>query len=310
MLLKGEYVKCEWCGKLVYKTPYQLKKYKHHYCSNKCQSEKRHYDTYEDRECEICGVLMNVSKKSTQRFCSSECQNIWQKQQVGQLNTRFTREEVICDYCGKKFFIKKYKIQNGQKHFCSVLCRQNWYSNIWSKSEKWKEESRLRAVDLLKNNIITTLTKPQIIINNLLEENYIKYKNEESFIYYSVDNYLVDYNLIIEVMGDYWHSNPARFSQLNEVQIKNIARDKSKHTFIKKYYEIDILYLWEYDILKRQDLCIALIKFYIENKGVISNYHSFNYYLCNNNLILNSNIIQPYQHMDNNEIKEYIKIAI
>lgn len=28
--LKGEYVNCEWCGKLVYKTPSQLAKHEHH----------------------------------------------------------------------------------------------------------------------------------------------------------------------------------------------------------------------------------------------------------------------------------------
>ena len=80
--LNGEYVACEWCGKLVYKTQSQLNKHKHHYCSNKCQSEKKHADTYENRRCEICGKLMHVSKKSTQRFCSTECQKEWQTQQV------------------------------------------------------------------------------------------------------------------------------------------------------------------------------------------------------------------------------------
>ena len=38
--LKGEFVNYEWCGKLTYKTPSQLAKHEHHYCSNKCQSEK------------------------------------------------------------------------------------------------------------------------------------------------------------------------------------------------------------------------------------------------------------------------------
>lgn len=308
--LKGKYINCEWCGKLVYKTQSQLAKHEHHYCSNKCQSEKKHYDTYEDRPCEICGKLMHVSKRSTQRFCSQECQNIWQTQQTGELNSKFTQEEVECDYCGKKFFIKKYKINNGQKHFCSTLCRQNWYSNIWSQSDEWKEESRIRAADLMKNNSKITLTKPQIIINNLLELNDIQYKNEEPFVYYSVDNYLNEYNLIIEIMGDYWHSNPLKFTQLNDLQIKNITRDKSKHTFIQKYYGINILYLWENDILNRLDLCFALINLYIENDGNIINYHSFNYSLSDNNLILNSKIIQPYQDMDSDQIKKHAKIAI
>jgi endogenous inhibitor of DNA gyrase (YacG/DUF329 family) len=96
--LTGTYVPCEWCGKLIYKTPYQLHKHGHHYCSNKCQSEKKHSETYEDRYCEICGELMHVSKKSTQRFCSLECQRIWQTQQVGPLNKKFTQEKINCDY--------------------------------------------------------------------------------------------------------------------------------------------------------------------------------------------------------------------
>ena len=238
------------------------------------------------------------------------CQNIWQAQQVGELNPRFTQKEVECDYCGKKFLVKNYKINNSQRHFCSTLCRQNWYSNVWSQSDEWKETSRIRAANLMKNNSVTTLTKPQIIINNLLELNDIQYKNEEPFIYYSVDNYLNEYNLIIEVMGDYWHSNPLKFTQLNDLQVKNITRDKAKHTFIQKYYGINILYLWENDILKNLDLCYALIDLYIKNDGNLINYHSFNYSLYNNNLVLSSQIIQPYQDMNSDQIKEYLKIAI
>ena len=242
--LKGEYVKCEWCGKVIYKTPYQLKIHKHHYCSNKCQSEKKHAETYEYRVCEICGKTIHVSKKSTQRFCSIECQKIWQTQQIGELNARFTQEKVKCDYCNVEFFVKKYKIENNQKHFCSNECRRAWYSNVWSQSDEWKEKSRIRAVKMLQNNRIDTLTKPRMIVNKLLDDNCIKYENEEPFVYYSIDNYLIDHHLAVEVMGDYWHGNPLKFDKLNELQIKNIRRDKAKCTFIfficgkKTYWKI------------------------------------------------------------------------
>ena len=308
--LTGKYVACEWCGKLVYKTQSQLNKHEHHYCSNKCQSEKKHAETYENRPCEICGKLMHVSKKSTQRFCSGECQKIWQTQQVGELNKRFSREKISCTYCGNEFFIKKYKTNMGQNHFCSKKCRQEWYANVWSQSDTWREESRKRAVDILKNNTATTLTKPQIIINGLLDDYNIKYNNEEPFVYYSVDNYLIDYNLVIEVMGDYWHANPMKFNKLNDLQRKNICRDKAKRTFIDKYYGTKILYLWEKDILERPDLCMSIILLYIKNKGVIDNYHSFNYILHNDKPILNNQLIQPYQDMDNNKINEYKKVAV
>ena len=308
--LKGEYVKCEWCGKLVYKTPSQLKKHKHHYCSNKCQSEKKHSETYEDRACEICGNLMHVSKKSTQRFCSVECQKIWQTRQTGELNTRFTQEKIKCDYCNKEYFVKKYKVDNDQNHFCSKECRQAWYSTVWSQSDEWREKSRIRALEMLQNNKIDTLTKPQLIVNELLNLYNIKYTNEEPFVYYSIDNYLVDYNLAIEVMGNYWHGNPLKFDKLNDLQRKNIRRDKSKHTFVNEYYGINILYLWEKDILENSELCGLLIKSYIANNGVLENYHSFNYIAKKDKLMLSDKLIQPYQDMDNGEIKDYIKTAV
>lgn len=98
----------------------------------------------------------------------------------------------------------------------------------------------------------------------------IKYINEKTFKYYSVDNYLVDYNLIIEIMGDYFHANPIlydNYDNLNEMQKKDIIRDKRKNTYIKKY---------------------------IENSGKLDDYNSFNFLFYDDTLALKSNIINPY----------------
>ena len=102
--LSGHFVNCENCGKEVYKTKTQYNKAKHHFCSNKCQREFEHKEKYENRKCEICEELFYVSKKSTQRFCSTECQHVWQTKQVGVLNPKFTRKEIECEYCGEKIF--------------------------------------------------------------------------------------------------------------------------------------------------------------------------------------------------------------
>ena len=159
----------------------------------------------------------------------------------------------------------------------------------------------------MKDNITITQTKPQLIINELLNNDNIKFTNEESFIYYSVDNYLSDYNLIIEVMGDYWHSNPIKFNLLNEMQKKNIIRDKSKHSFLYSKYNIEILYLWEEDILNNPLLCKNLINLYINRKGLLENYHSFNYELIDEQLVLKTDLIIPYQDMDIEIINRHIK---
>lgn len=306
----GVWVECECCAKKIYKTQSQFNKHKHHYCSNKCQSDTKHKETYEDRKCEICGQLMHVSKKSTQRFCSDKCQHTWQSQQVGLLNKRCTKQYIKCEFCKKEFLIQKYRLNNNSAHFCSNECRQKWYSTVWSQSDDWKEESRKRQANILKGYSAVTLTKPQIIVNDILSKMNINFINEKDFIYYSVDNYLQDHNLIIEVMGDYWHSNPTRYKQLNDLQKKNVRRDKAKHSFLFDHYYIEVLYLWEKDIINNPMLCEHMIGEYINNNGKMDNYHSFNYELADGQLVLKNNIIVPYQDMDIQKLNNYIKVAI
>ena len=295
--LTGYFVQCENCGKEVYKTKSQYNRAKHHFCSTKCQKEFEHKEKYEYRTCEICGKLFHVSKKSTQRFCSVECQNIWQTQQIGTKNPKFVRKLVACDCCGNEFYMQKYRIGLFEHKFCSDRCRQLWYSNVFSQDENWKEESKKRAVKILENKQIDTNTKPQQIINNLLENMNISYINEKGFKYYAVDNYLNDNNLIIEVMGDFWHCHPLKYNKDNmkDIHKKRIPKDKAKHTYFKNNYGIEILYLWEDDVYNNLDVCKILIDKYIKNNGILENYHSFNYCLKNNELILNSEIIIPYQ---------------
>ena len=58
---------------------------------------------------------------------------------------------------------------------------------------------------------------------------------------------------------------------------------------------IEILYLWENDIYNNINLCRKIIEEYINNNGVLINYHSFNYSIKNNKIMLNDNIIIPFQ---------------
>jgi len=299
--LTGYFVKCENCGNEVYKTKSQYDRAKHHFCSTKCQKEFEHKEKYEHRKCEICGKLFYISKKSTQRFCSTECQRIWQTKQVGVLNPKFARKEIKCEYCGKMYFVRNYKFESSEHKFCSNKCRQAWYAEVFSQDENWKEESKKRAVRILENRQLDTNTKPQQIINNTLIDMNISYINEKGFKYYAVDNYLDGHNLIIEVMGDFWHCHPLKYNKDNMIDVhkKRIPKDKAKHTYFKNNYGIEILYLWEDDIYNNLDICKILIDKYINNNGILENYHSFNYHIENNELVLNDKIIIPYQDMVN-----------
>lgn len=296
---KGILIQCANCGKEIYRTPYRLSKNKNQYCSNKCEKEFQHKETFETRICEICGKPFECSKLSTQLLCSVECQKLWQETRVGELNPRYKRNKIKCDWCGSDVFVPDSKLKLNKYFFCGNECRREWYSNVYSQTEEWRDMSRKRAVKILEDGLIPfTNTKPQLIVNSFLDELNINYIAEKGFDYYCVDNYLSDNNLIIEVNGDYWHSNPFIFSQekLNDIQKTRIRTDKAKHTYILNHYNIEILYLWEYDILNNPDLCKMLILKYIDHAGILDDYNSFNYDIVNNELSLKDYIVFPYQN--------------
>lgn len=245
----------------------------------------------------MCGKDFYVSKKSSQKLCSIECQHKWQCGNTGFNNPKFEGGYIKCENCGQEFLVGGYRLRQNQHHFCSTECRRDWYSNVWSQTSEWKDESRKRAATQLSAAHPLRLTKPQLAVNRILELMEVAYRNEEPFVYYAIDNYLPDSDLAIEVMGDYWHSSPLKYlNHLSPKQRRIVARDKAKRTFIKQYYNIDILYIWETDVLKNPSLCQMLISKYIDSGGVLPNYNSFNYFINNNGqLCLNDNLIYSYQ---------------
>lgn len=311
----GTNIVCDNCGKTFYRRQYHIDRQKNKnqnsFCSMECQKEYLHKNRFEFRECEICGELFEVSKLSKQRFCSDKCQHIWQTKNVGELNPRFESILTPCTYCKKLHYVKPYKFNEQEHFFCSKECRQKWYAEIYSQTDEWREKSRQRILEQFKNGVMSLDSKPQLVVNNILDALKINYEREASFEFFSVDNYLIDYNLVIEVQGDYWHTNPLKFtSNISKSQYDRIGRDKAKHSYIKNQHGIECLYLWESDILNNQKLCNMLIKKYIENNGILENYNSFNYSIVNRELILNDDIIVPYFSMPLDQYKHFLNIAM
>ena len=222
------------------------------------------------------------------------------------------KKKIICDNCQKEFeripSLANLTNSKGENHnFCCKECywkfRKKYYvgDKLYNTGIKMNKEfcEKVRENTLKQycNGILNRQTLPQKKVNSILDRMGIKYINEKTFKYYSVDNYLTDYNLIIEVMGDYFHANPILYNddtKLNKMQKKDIIRDKRKNTYIRKYHNINILYLWESDINRNIIICEILIKEYIKNNGNLNDYNSFNFLLCNNVLKLKSKIINPY----------------
>lgn len=68
---------------------------------------------------------------------------------------------------------------------------------------------------------------------------------------FDYDFYIPSRNLLIEVDGDYWHGNPEKFSELNNMQRKNKGLDKLK-TIHAADRNFQLLRFWETDIVNNR----------------------------------------------------------
>ena len=123
-------------------------------------------------------------------------------------------------------------------------CRKATWEN-YSQDQRDEIIGKLTAgANKKKNN-----TSIELIVKRALEElniNFSQQYRESRFVF---DFYLTDYNFVLECQGDYWHANPIKNYKLNDVQIKNIERDKKKILYLENK-NISHLFLWETDIHK------------------------------------------------------------
>ncbi len=75
----------------------------------------------------------------------------------------------------------------------------------------------------------------------------------------SFDFKLVDYNILIEADGDYWHGNIEKFPNLTDRQIQKQTEDRDKDLIARKY-GYKILRFWETDINEKNTEVRRLIK--------------------------------------------------
>lgn len=90
----------------------------------------------------------------------------------------------------------------------------------------------------------TSSTKPELAVMRVLDSFEIKYVSQQDFGPYIFDFYLPDFQLLIEVQGEYWHSLP-----------NNIANDLSKMGFINNNYShIKLCYINEIETIAKHNL--------------------------------------------------------
>jgi hypothetical protein len=283
-------------------------------CSRKFFVEKRRKATPR-KNCEMCNKEYKVQKAQLEksRFCSKQCLQDWQKVNFkGAGSSKYVERETIkCDWCKKDIKRLPSDIAANKNNFCSILCKDAYHKNIFMKQPEVIEQNRNRALKNLENQIFDINSDIQILINDTLDSLNIKYQNEFIAGHFSFDNYLLEYGLFIEVMGQFWHCDSRKYNEINyKNQIDRIISDKSKRTYIRNKLNKNILYLWEYDIKNNIEMCKQLILQYINNNGILSKYHSSSYNFVNGLLTTPNKKQKQYMDIPINKLNEIINLKV
>ena len=116
------------------------------------------------------------------------------------------------------------------------------------------------------------------LLNKLSKEYHFRYHVNHSIKGgYNVDFYINSLDMVIEANGDYYHAWSGIYkekNQLNEMQIKNLDRDKKKQPWLELH---NLMIFWEHDINKR-DFGKRFSKLFKEAEERIKNGSKFQYF--------------------------------
>lgn len=120
---------------------------------------------------------------------------------------------------------------------------------------------------------------------NILDDIGINYEIEKLYGKYSIDIYLVDYDLCIEIMGKYWHLDNRLYEEKTKYKTQSgiVEKDARKKKYIESW-GTKILYLWEIGISANEELCKNLLLMFIRNPDNIKSYHSSDYCIKDNDI--------------------------
>ncbi|KON87333.1 hypothetical protein AF332_11185 [Sporosarcina globispora] len=251
---------CGTCNKQILKNKSQTQKITRGiaFCSLTCLGKYNGKERVNKvkKNCQVCDKVYEVipARAETSVVCSKSCHDKWQSiNLVGEKANRYTggNRVKLCLYCQQDFRCEKPSTVRTRK-FCTKECKNKYWIEHTLHNPEFSKAWFIGNTKSRNRQREGGETLPEKLVRNWLEDRNIEFIQEQGFFQkYFADFFIPTNNIIIEVMGDYWHGNPEIYGDgkklLNEEQISRIKKDKmKKKDFIKygyKYYEI-----WETDI--------------------------------------------------------------
>lgn len=171
-----------------------------------------------------------------------------------------SKNNIILQKIAKKLTGKRHSEETKQKQSASAKVRKVHGHTGHKHSESTKQKLRENTLKMINEGRYKhTQTKPHMHFKSLLDLIKISYQEEKIVGSWAFDFYLDQYNLYIEIDGDYFHSNPKIYPKgpKSKTQKINAYRDIQKNNFCKNN-DIELIRLWESDILnmnKKELIC-------------------------------------------------------
>lgn len=186
---------------------------------------------------------VSVNTDESKKKCSDASKRAWSDKKYRELRIEQVKRKWVDP-------IYKNLVSNSMINFYKII-EHRQMASINSK-KIWENSDYREKMAIARQNSPNCDTKIELILCSILDDLKIRYQKQYRVGFYLFDCFLSDYNILIECNGDYWHSLP-----------KGIRNDKSKSTYINKYFPNYKLYsIWEHEF-KCMDKIKNLICYWI-----------------------------------------------
>lgn len=212
---KNAKTKCENCSAEFDVHPSRINRC----CSRKCYLEWKRRNQRK-LNCEICGQEVSCAPyDKSRRFCSKSCEAKWKSLAYKGKCTGRARKTIVytCQQCGKLFPDNYY---TGERKFCSKKCAVEAFKDRTPKQCKkcgrifevshWNADRSYCSWQCFRSD--KGETEPERRFREFLEANNVSFVQEWRIPHsaFHADFYLHEHDVIFEIDGSYWHSQPAQ----------------------------------------------------------------------------------------------------
>jgi len=179
-------------------------------------------------------------------------------------------------------FIRRYGNERGiELYEKNIEVRKFVRSKEYRINKYGEEKYREMITKSTKNNTKVSIIGLNfcLLIEDMIDKNKVKtYYGENEYIFYTGDKnqklicpdfYIKGNNIsiVIEFYGDYWHKNPVKYDETEEVK-RVWEKDKNRVNLLKENFNCDCHVIWERDFKKNKQVVLNKFKEIFKKYGI------------------------------------------